>query len=215
MRFNFVKQYLKKAMGYIMYTKDVVDKVSTSGFSRGISNVQFEGENAVPDRCNFSGKIKIGYRTTLGYNNFFHGDIIVGKYCQIGADVAMHSTNHPVHYLSTYIGSGFFNGELKKLKETKRIEIGNDVWIGHNALIIGEVKVGNGAIIAAGAIVTKNVPPYAIVAGVPAKVIKKRFSENICNEIEDLQWWNLSENELERIKPLFFKELDKVKSLYE
>ena len=77
----------------------------------------------MPDRCNFSGSIKLGYGTTLGYNNFLHGDIEVGKYCQFGADVALHATNHPMNYLTTYINANIFEGELKQLKEQKRFYV--------------------------------------------------------------------------------------------
>jgi virginiamycin A acetyltransferase len=209
-----MRKFIKKVLLYFLNTTEKTDKVTLSGYSRGLGNVTFEGKNVVPDRCNFSGMISIGYATTLGYNNFFGGDIIIGKYCQIGADVAIHTTNHPVSYMSTYINKNLFGGELVTLKEIKRTIIGNDVWIGHNVIILGNVTIGNGAILAAGAIVTKDVAPYTIVAGVPAKPIKKRFSERIIQEIEDLKWWDLTETELEKIKPLFFKDFQNQESIY-
>jgi virginiamycin A acetyltransferase len=206
---------LRKVLYYILNRPQKKNKVTFFGFSRGLQNVSFEGKNAVPDRCNFSGKINIGFATTLGYNNFFGGDITIGKYCQIGSDVAIHTTNHPISFLSTYINKNLFNGELSYLKETKKVVIGNDVWIGHNVIIVGNVTIGNGAILAAGAVVTKDVAPYTIVAGVPAKPIKKRFSERIIQEIDDLKWWDLTETELEKIKPLFFKDFQNIESIYE
>jgi acetyltransferase-like isoleucine patch superfamily enzyme len=186
-----------------------------SGFSRGLQNVSFAGKNEVPDRCNFSGKISVGYATTLGYNNFFVGNIEIGKYCQIGADVAMHSTNHPMGYLSTYINKNLFNGELESLKEIKNIKIGNDVWIGHNVIIVGNITVGNGAILAAGSVVTKDVPPYTIVAGVPAKPVRNRFSDSVIAELQQLQWWDMTPEELQKVKPLFFKNFENSASIYE
>lgn len=210
-----IKLFIKKFILYFLSTNEIKKEVTISGHSQGIQNVIFEGKNAVPDRCNFSGKISIGYATTLGYNNFFHGDITIGKYCQIGADVAIHTTNHPMNYMSTYINKNLFNGELKTLKQTKNVTIGNDVWIGHNVIIIGEVTIGNGAILAAGAVVTKDVAPYTIVAGVPAKPIKKRFSDLIIQEVEDIKWWNMPESELDKIKPLFFKDFTNKTSIYE
>ena len=189
--------------------------VTLSGFSKGIQNVVFEGKNAVPDRCNFSGEIKIGFATTLGYNNFLHGNIKIGKYCQLGADVAIHTSNHPVNYLSTYINSNLFSGELNKLKEVKVTVLGNDVWIGHNAIIVGGVTIGNGVIIAAGSVVTKDVESYTVVAGVPAKSIKKRFSASVIKEIEDLKWWDKSIEDLNKIRPLFFKNFQNKSSIYE
>lgn len=209
-----IRLLLRKIMYYILNTPKINNNVVLTGYSRGIQNVLFEGKNAVPDRCNFSGNISLGYATTLGYNNFLHGNISIGKYCQLGADIAIHTTNHPTNYMTTYINKNLFKGELKKLKETNTVVIGNDVWVGHNALIVGNVKIGNGAVIAAGAIVTKNVSPYTIVAGVPAKPIRKRFSDAIINEVEALKWWDMSEVELEKIKPMFFKDFNNNTSIY-
>ncbi len=210
-----MRGFIRKVLYYFLNTPQKTDKVSLSGFSRGLQNVAFEGANKVPDRCNFSGNIKLGYATTLGYNNFLHGNIEIGKYCQLGADVAIHTTNHPVNYLSTYINKNLFDGSLSQLKEVKKTVIGHDVWIGHNAIVVGGVTIGNGAIIASGSVVTKDVAPYSVVGGVPAKELKKRFDEAIIREIETLQWWDLSKEELEKIKPLFFKDISQTKSLYD
>lgn len=210
-----MRNFIKKILCYFLNTVEKNEKVILSGFSRGIQNVVFEGKNAVPDRCNFSGKISLGYATTLGYNNFLHGDITIGKYCQLGADVAIHSTNHPTSYVTTYINQNLFNGELKALKEVKKVVVGHDVWIGHNVIIVGNVTIGNGAVIAAGSVVTKDVAPYSIVGGVPAKEIKKRFSEAIIKEIEELKWWDKNPSELEKLKPLFFKDFSNSNSIYE
>jgi acetyltransferase-like isoleucine patch superfamily enzyme len=117
--------------------------------------------------------------------------------------------------MSTYINTNLLNGDLKILKEIKKVSIGNDVWIGHNVIIVGNVTIGNGAILAAGSVVTKDVTPYSIVAGVPAKQIKMRFSKNVIEEIEELKWWNLSEEKLEEIKPLFMKNFLDKNSIYE
>ena len=212
--FYRLRNLVKKILLYFLNSAEFRNEVIISGFSRGITNVSFEGKNAISNGCNFSGDIIIGYGTTLGNNNFFNGDIIIGKYCQIGSDVAIHTTNHPIHYMSTYINKNLFDGALYSLKESKKVSIGNDVWIGHNVIIVGEVVVGNGAILAAGSVITKDVLPYSIVAGVPAKLIKKRFSETIIEEIEALQWWNMTESELEKIKPLFFNNFKDKESIY-
>ncbi len=203
--------YKRKKFIALKKKKGIYIDSSASGFI----NVDFKGKNGVPENCQFFGNVKIGYATTLGKNNFLGGNIVIGNYCQIGADVAMHATNHPMTFMSTYINKNLFNGELKSLKENNKIEIGNDVWVGHGVIIVGDVKIGNGAILAAGAVITKNVSPYTIVGGVPAKEIKKRFNDKIIQEIEELEWWNLEENELEKIKPLFFKDFSKIKSIYE
>lgn len=209
-----MRKFIKKTLYYFLNTIEKNEKVTLSGFSRGIQNVIFEGKNAVPDGCNFSGKIKIGYATTLGYRNLLGGSITIGKYCQLGVDVALHATNHPISYMTTYINRNLFQGDLRQLKQENRIEVGNDVWIGHSVVVVGNVSIGNGAIIAAGSVVTKDVVPYSIVAGVPAKEIRKRFSDTIIQEIEALEWWNKSEAELEKIKPLFFKDFTNRLSIY-
>jgi virginiamycin A acetyltransferase len=187
-----------------------------SAQSSGYWNVFFEGKNRVPERCQFlSDTIRIGYATTLGVNNLLGGNVILGKYCQIGADVAFHASNHPISYMTTYINSNLFNGVLKEHKEEHKIIVGNDVWIGHGVIVVGNVTIGNGAILAAGSVVTKDVLPYTIVAGVPAKPIRKRFSDKIIQEIEALKWWDKSEAELEKIKPLFFKDFTNKSSIYD
>jgi len=210
-----IRLFLRRILYYFLNTPVKHQKAITLGYSRGINNVSFGGKNIVPDRCNFSGKISIGYSTTLGYNNYFSGVVDIGKYCQIGADVAIHTTNHPKSYLTTYINKNLFSGELATLKEENKVRIGNDVWIGHNAIIVGNVTIGNGVIIAAGAVVTKDVEPYSIVAGVPAKLISKRFSYEIIKEIEYLKWWDMSEEELIKIKPIFFKDFKNAQSIFD
>lgn len=203
-RNSFRKNILKK--------KNVHIDSSVSGYM----NVTFEGDNGIPERCQFLGNnITIGYRTTLGRNNLLGGNIIIGKYCQIGADVALHASDHPITYMTTYINKNLFDGELKKFKIDHQITIGNDVWIGHGVIIVGNVTIGNGAILAAGSVITKNVEPYTIVAGVPGKTVRKRFSDSVINEIEDLKWWDKSDEELEELKPFFFKDFTNKKSIYD
>lgn len=210
-----MKKFLKKIIYKILNSVDSNDKFESFGYSRGIQNVVFEGKNGIPDGCNFSGRINIGYATTLGYNNYIHGKVHIGKYCQIGADVAIFTKNHPTNYMSTYIGKNLFNGELKQLREENKVIIGNDVWIGHGVIIVGNVIIGNGAVLAAGSVVTKNVEPYSVVGGVPARLLHRRFSDTIIKEIEDLKWWDKNETEIEKLKPLFFKNFTNTTSIYE
>lgn len=205
---------LRRAFDRIYYSGREVPGCIVGGRVSGLRQVSFEGENLVPDGCTFSGKVKIGFRTTLGMRNWVHGDVQIGKYCQIGAHVMINATNHPVRYLSTYINKRLFSGELYQLKQEKEIRIGHDVWIGHAAIILGGVSVGNGAVIAAGAVVTKDVPAFSIAAGMPAKVVGRRFSEAVGREIEALAWWDKQDDELEQLKPLFFKNLEDADSIY-
>lgn len=210
-----ILRLLKKVINKILNASEEKDGVIVNGSIKGINNVVFEGENRVPNGCVFSGSIEVGYATTFGLNNYVFGNISIGKYCQIGIDVAFHSTNHPVNYLSTYINKNLFEGELSTLKTTKKIIVGNDVWIGHGVIVIGDVTIGNGAIIAAGSVVTKDIEPYSIVAGVPSRTINKRYSDSVIKEIEELRWWEKSKNELEIIKPLFFKNFKNKTTIYD
>ena len=85
------------------------------------------------------------------------------------------------------------------------IVIGNDVWIGYEAVIMAGVHIGNGAIIAARAVVTKDIPPYTIVGGVPARLIRKRFDEEVIRELETLKWWDWSAEKIQRCFPYIRK----------
>jgi hypothetical protein len=99
----------------------------------------------------------------------------------------------PLQYISNFAGWAHLTGKKVSSKPFAQgvgmTEIGNDVWIGDRVVIMSGVKIGDGAIVAAGAVVTKDVPPYAIVGGVPARVIKYRFDEKTIHRLLDLQWW--------------------------
>ena len=124
---------------------------------------------------------------------------IFGKFCCIAPEVIIGGfPKHPLDKKSTYPGFyqkiptyfGVVPEYTFDLKEHNEVKIGNDVWIGTRAMILDGITIGDGAVIGAGAVVTKNVPPYAIVGGVPAKIIKYRFSQDKINELLASQWWN-------------------------
>jgi acetyltransferase-like isoleucine patch superfamily enzyme len=167
------------------------------------ANIKFEGRNIIANKTKISGNLKLGYASSIGINCNLNGDIIIGKFCQIGGYVAMYSTNHPIDYLSIYTGNNLFNGLLKSNTQFGKIEIGNDVWIGHGVVILKDIKIGNGAILGSGSIITKDVPPYAIVVGSPAKIIKYRFSDEIIAKLNEIKWWDKSIEELESKKDYF------------
>lgn len=212
--FLYQKWHYLKCLKFLQQRRKEGSIISSQ--TTGYWKVFFEGKNRVPERCQFLNEdIHIGYATTLGVNNVLSGKVTIKKYCQIGGDVAFHASNHPISYMTNYINSNLFNGTLKSNKKEHQIIIGNDVWVGHGVIVLGNITIGNGAILAAGAVVTKDVSPYTVVAGVPAKPVRKRFSETIIQEIEHLQWWDLPEQELENIKPLFFKDFKNKNSIYE
>lgn len=137
----------------------------------------------------------------------------IGKYCSIADHCRIGMSSHSLSYLST---SPVFTQTINALQETwiekdvfehksddERAYIGNDVWIGSHVLVNGGVHVGDGACIAAGAVVVKDVPPYAIVGGVPAKIIRYRFSPEIIDKLVKIQWWSLPEEQIKNNIHLF------------
>lgn len=146
---------------------------------------------------------KIGAYTYVSYNGYIQNTTI-GNYCSIANDVMIGLGTHPLDLFSTstlfYKADNALDIKLIDVdidfQEYKPIIIGNDVWIGAKATIMDGVTIGNGAIVATGAIVTKDVPPYAIVAGVPAKIIKYKFEESIILELIKTAWWEKSADEV-------------------
>ena len=136
--------------------------------------------------------------------------LIIGKFCSIacGTKFLFNCANHTLKSLSTYTFPLFYEEwELEKSNITTawdnkgNIVIGNDVWIGYEAVIMAGVHIGDGAIIAARAVVTKDVPPYTIVGGTPAKEIRKRFDTEVIQQLLKLKWWDWSTNKIRQCLP--------------
>lgn len=163
---------------------------------------------------NFVGKVVASSSFTMGHYSYIRSGVIgavrsIGSYCSIGPQVIIGETEHPLDWLSTagiqynkarfkfyppiaekYATAPLQRDKKKALDQAKQAPlIGNDVWIGARVTILRGVEVGNGAIIAAGAVVAKNVPPYAIVGGIPARVIRYRFDPEIIAQLQTLAWW--------------------------
>src|SRR3569833_1920540 len=129
----------------------------------------------------------------------FPAGTVIGRYCSIAAGVTCFNANHPIERrsLHPYFYHPLLGIVPQETIERSRLTIGNDVWIGHNALILPRVaEIGNGAVIGAGSVVTKNVPAYAIVAGNPARVLRYRFSPDVQSQIEASKWWDRPIEEL-------------------
>lgn len=160
------------------------------------------------DRSSFAGYNAIGRRCLIVCSSFGRFSYVaadtkiarakIGAFCSIGQEVMIGGlAKHPMNWLSTH--PVFFSTkkqanitfvEHDAFREEYDVEIGNDVWVGARAMILDGCRVGNGAVIAAGAVVAKDVPPYAMVGGVPAQVIKFRFSPEEISKLEEMKWWN-------------------------
>lgn len=134
-----------------------------------------------------------------------HDKLVIGKFCSIacGAKFLFTSAHHSQKSLSTYPFPIFFEEwglpveEITSAWDNKGdICIGNDVWIGYEAVVLSGVTIGDGAVIGARAVVTKDVPPYTIVGGVPARAIRKRFSEDTIATLQKIKWWDWPEEKL-------------------
>lgn len=147
-------------------------------------------------------------RNNVLYHYPVNGDKLkIGRFCSIacGAKFLFASGNHTMRSLSTYPFPIFFEEwglDAKNIRDAwdnkGDIVIGNDVWIGYEAVILSGVTVGDGAVIGARAVVTKDVPPYTVVGGVPAKPIRKRFDDRTAETLRALRWWEWDEEKIRR-----------------
>lgn len=164
------------------------------------------------------GNVDIGKMTYIGVGSLvenYTGEetlIKIGKYCSFGPNVAIYGNSHRTAFPATGFiteASSAFNWELKCGATT----IGNDVWLGAKSFIFPGIKIGHGAVIAAGAVVTKDVAPYSVVAGVPAKRIRSRFKPEIIDRLLDLCWWDWPEDMYRKHSDFFINPLDKIENI--
>lgn len=165
--------------------------------------------------CTFGRYTEVGARTTIAESEMGDYSYVVndsniiyttvGKFVSIAAMTRINPGNHPMQRATqahfTYRASCYFDGEADEAeffdwRRSFRISIGHDVWIGHGAIILPGRNIGIGAVVAAGAVVTKDVAPYTIVAGNPAKPIRRRFPETIAERLMQLAWWDWSHERL-------------------
>ena len=184
--------------------------------SEGLKNILHYGENnQISHKAKIDEPSRI-YNTIIGEYSYISvnariSETSIGKFCSIGPNLLCGWGIHPLDGIST---SPMFYSNLNqnaysyakapKIQERRSISIGHDVFIGMNVTILDGVKIGNGAVIGAGSVVSKDIPDYAIAAGVPAKVIKYRFDDDTIIRLKNISWWDWDEKELYRIEKYFF-----------
>ena len=189
--------------------------VRTSKFGRevivedkcAIFECAFDDHTAVYSNCSLS-DVRLGSYSYINEHSST-ANVSVGKFSSIGPHFVCGSGGHPTNFISTspvfystrrQCGVSFT--ETNYFVERHETTVGNDVWIGARVFVKDGVRVGNGALIAAGAVVIRDVPDYALVGGVPAKVIRYRFSEDVIRELLEIKWWEWSEDRLREAQPL-------------
>lgn len=201
---RIIQQYI-----YGLYFACFSKKVKATFISRIDNKTKFEGNNRV-------GRGAVVLNSSFGYGSYIGNHCVIantkiGRFCSIASKVEMITGTHPTKdFVSTHpsffslnppSGESFVNecrfDEFRTTSSGLSLEIGSDVWIGHNVKILEGVTIGHGAIIAAGSVVTKDVPPYAIVGGVPAKIIRNRFDDEDIIALLRIKWWDFP---VERIK---------------
>ncbi|WP_199194180.1 CatB-related O-acetyltransferase [Pleurocapsa sp. CCALA 161] len=164
---------------------------------------------------------KVGKFTTVGFGTRITGPafidskkespVSIGKYCAIAHNLRIRTRNHYTGYINMQhrFQRRYNFPELVRTKGA--INIGNGVWIGDNVTILPGVEIANGAVIGAGSIVTKSIPPYSIAVGNPAKVIKKRFSDQIIEQLQEINWWDWSEEKIKNNRRFFETDFSQIK----
>lgn len=186
-----------KLIGHISIGKNV--KVSNAIISGQITIGNY---SKIIDGVELYGNIEIGKNTTInGQNTDLRAavnKITIGNFCSIARNVTFQEYNHDHNKLTTYMVRTNLEGKSFKedLVSKGEIALGHDVWIGTQCVILSGAKIGTGSVIAANSVVTGEIPPYAIAAGSPAKVIKYRFSEKVIADLLKSEWWHKSHSEI-------------------
>lgn len=162
--------------------------------------------------------VKIGRHSYVGKSTIIT-DAKIGNFCSIAGNCEIGGGGHPLDMVSS--SPCFLEGKSSSghnfahipFKTSKTIEIGSDVWIGSNCYIKAGVKIGTGAVIGAHAVVTKDVEPYSVVAGVPAKLLYKRFDDATIKELLESKWWTLSDSEIAKNSQYFDSPQNLLKNL--
>ncbi|OEF09492.1 CatB-related O-acetyltransferase [Aliivibrio logei] len=204
---KFIKKKLKQCQ---LRKKNILVLMTTAVDKKTV----FEGSNSVGHQSNIASSY-VGFGSYVG-DKCILKNTKIGRYCSIGNRVEVLLNNHPSHtFVSTHpafhrathklvknMGLSFSDVDLfhneELLSTGKQVNIGSDVWLGSDVKILSGVSISDGAIIGAGSIVTKDIPPYCIAVGIPARVIKKRFTDADIDMLLELKWWDMPLSKLKQ-----------------
>lgn len=205
---NFLELFSKHNFIYKVLLKKIVKSEGGEKTSQTLRKMMKEKYN-----------VNVGMHS---YGSCFNEDfssgnqVNIGRYCSFGANVKYFGSNHPIKNLSTspYFYNKYFSSfDVEDVKRTD-LNIGNDVWVGYGVIITSScTTIGNGAVIGASSVVTKDVPPYSIFVGNPGKVIRYRFDNETINDLEKSKWWERDPKELMKVYEDFKNPRNAVKRL--
>jgi acetyltransferase-like isoleucine patch superfamily enzyme len=191
MNLSYLYGKLMKKLQGTCVINSVIDKTSVVGTSCNVVNSEMNRYSYCGNDC------QIVYAE-------------IGAFCSISDHVFIGGAEHPMGWVSTspVFQNVRHSGPSKRfakfnIPKSKKTIIGNDVWIGHGVTIKQGVIIGNGAVLGSNALITKDIPPYAVVGGVPARLIKYRFSEDVINRLEEIKWWDLPDDRITEVVNLF------------
>lgn len=222
---NLLRKFRNRIIGLINWDLQhfnvlEVTKGSFIHSSVKFRNVRIKGDITIGEGCRITNRVKISNKSKVEIGRFTSingpdtdiycavNPVKIGSFCSIARNVTIQEFNHKFDRLTSYfICKNLFNEKSENDIHSKgSIEIGNDVWIGTQCVILSGAKIGDGAVIAANSVVTGEIPPFAIAAGTPAKVLKYRFDEKTIQRIQELKWWDWSVEKIKMNKELFVKE---------
>lgn len=219
---KFLKQM--RSMRLFFLKSKIINSSSIShpdlvGENVNVTNSILDGPITIGENCIVKDCLIQAQEMTIGKNTSFWGPgitihslqhpIKIGSYCSIAKNVTIQEYSHSLNKVSSYfMFANIFGGTVKDDVTSKgQITIGNDVWIAANAVIGSGVKIGSGAVIGANSVVLNDVPPYAVVAGAPANILRFRFSPEIINKLLLIEWWNWDYEKIKRNQIFFSREL--------
>ncbi|MFS1860117.1 DapH/DapD/GlmU-related protein [Vibrio lentus] len=194
--------------------------------SSKLHNVELGRWTEIADRCVLNNVLVGDYSYIQNDCNLMFTEI--GKFTSIAAAVRLNPSNHPwwrptLHHFTYRPGKyqlgkdpSSLDDEVFSWREEDKVKVGHDVWIGHGVIVLPGITIGNGSIVGAGSVVTKGVPPYSIVVGNPAKVLRPRFDDaSYAERLESLEWWHWDDEKLAAALPLFQKDCGEFLACFE